>query len=188
LSVVDIHTPVPSGGELSDASLSPGQSFFDFRHGVAIRVLSAKNGYYTVGVQSSINYLLSLVAPAQVNALTRQTAFIVIDPPAPGLKLKVYLDHSQNTIYNTSTSGSSRYNVSLDFGIGQGGNHIITTYLFNPNGLLAASSSATTTVNVPFWLYFLVPPLSFIVLAIGVVAILLFSLLPKRGKRETPTG
>jgi M6 family metalloprotease-like protein len=173
LRVVDINQPsLPARSDLSDASLSPGQSFADPNREFSLRIVSASAGYYTLSISSKISYSLSIVAPRETNILENRTAYVVVDPPVIGYNLAVSLDNSSVPILMTVTKSLPDYNFTFAFSSGQAGNHIIGAVLTDANGQVLATTSYSLKANVPPWISLLQPQMIWLYVAIGVAALI----------------
>lgn len=169
--VVDIHHSTPYVGDLSDAALSPGDTFVDVKHQISIAVVSGSPAYYSLHIVSKIPYTLSLNVPQVVGVLSNQTFSVTVNPPFPGLDLRVFVDASTKPFQSLRTVSNARYNFSLFLQPSEEGEHNLTARLSDARGNLLASSSASFNAEVPIWVSLQQPTALYAYLVLGIIAV-----------------
>ena len=185
--VIDVHHPTPYAGDLSDAALSPGTSFVDPQHQISIAVVSGSSAYYSVKVSSQASYTISLKVPEAIDVLSNQGFSVLVNPPFPGLSLRVFLDGSSDPLKNLSTGSNPCSNFSLYLLPSQGGEHNLTALLSDASGTILASSSVMFTANVPLWVSLAQPTAVYSYVGIGLLIIVALGLMTLRSRSHPGT-
>jgi hypothetical protein len=180
--VIDIRRTIPSVGDLFDAALNPGEHFLDVKHQILISIVSGSSAYYSLRIASTVPYSLALSLPSTLNVLTNETFSVSVNPPVPGLSLRILLDGSTNPLRELGTTSAPRYNLSLYLLPSQQGSHNLTARLSDADGNVLASSSMRFMATVPLWVWLEQPSAAYGFVVIGILLAIALSLVFSRNR------